>query len=171
MVRGAERIDPLLGAARLLVAPRAAEGRIIAAHVERLFERLRLHDVGVARRAMAERGDIVAKPVRVGVGDQIKAVPGCHRIAEGDHLGKLPAGIDVQQRKRQLARVKRLQCQMQKHRGILADRVEHHRSFELGCNLTKDVDCLVLERLEMRIERRLAAPVFNDIDGHSGGQS
>ena len=41
----------------LLVAPRAADRRVVAAGVERLAQRLRLHDVGVARRAVVERVD------------------------------------------------------------------------------------------------------------------
>src|ERR1700676_4173309 len=51
---GAERKNALLGTTLLLVAPRAAEGRIEAVLVERLAERLGLHDIGVQLRAVGK---------------------------------------------------------------------------------------------------------------------
>src|ERR1700704_4626102 len=54
---GAERKNALLGATRLLGAPRAAERRIEAVLVERLAERLGLHDIGVQLRAVGERAN------------------------------------------------------------------------------------------------------------------
>jgi hypothetical protein len=48
-------------------------------------------------------------------------------VAVADHVAKLPAGIHVQQRKRQLRRKERLEGKVQHRSGILADRVEHDR--------------------------------------------
>ena len=53
----ADREHALLGARLLFVAPGAAERGVEAVDVERLLERLRLHDVGVNRRAVRERID------------------------------------------------------------------------------------------------------------------
>src|SRR4029077_6609235 len=55
VLRATEGEDALLGTAFLLIAPRAPKGCIEAVLVERLPERLRLHDVGVHLRAMRER--------------------------------------------------------------------------------------------------------------------
>ena len=51
------REDALLGAALLLVAPRAAEGRVELAGVERLPQRLGLHHLGVELAAGGDRVD------------------------------------------------------------------------------------------------------------------
>ena len=55
MAGRADREDPLLGPAHLLVAPGAAEGEVEAAGVERLLQPLGLPELGVQRRAMVER--------------------------------------------------------------------------------------------------------------------
>ena len=112
---------------------------------------------------MAEWRYIVAKPVRVGVRDQLQPVFGDDLIAKRDHFRKLPAGIDMHQRKRQLARMKRLERQMQQYRRVLADRVQHDRTLEFGSHFPEDVDRLVFQRFQVRVERRLAAPVFNHV--------
>ena len=71
------------------------------------------------------------------------------RVAERDHVAELPGGIDVQQRERRLAGREGLQGQVQHHAAVLADRIEHHRPFELGGDLADDVDALGLEGLEL----------------------
>ncbi len=48
-----------------------------------------------------------------------------------------------------LRRIERLHRQMQHHRRILADGIEHHRIGELGRHLAHDVDALRLEALEV----------------------
>jgi hypothetical protein len=65
--------------------------------------------------------------------------------AEFDHLAELVGGVDVQERKRDRPRIKGLLRKTQQHRRILADRIEHHRSFELGDDLPHDVDALGFE--------------------------
>jgi hypothetical protein len=68
-------------------------------------------------------------------------------VAEGDHLGKLVAGVDVQQREGNLARVEGLLREAQHDGGILADGVEHHRAGELGDGLAQDEDAFGFEHL------------------------
>ena len=48
-----------------------------------------------------------------------------------------------------LAREERLAGQVQQHRGVLADRVEHDGPLALGDHLAHDVDGLGLQLLEM----------------------
>ena len=48
-----------------------------------------------------------------------------------------------------LRRVERLQRQVQHHRAVLADRVEHHRLLALGDRLAQDLDALGLEALKV----------------------
>jgi hypothetical protein len=71
-------------------------------------------------------------------------------VAEGDHFAELPAGVDVQQRDRRPCRVEGLEQQVQQHRTVLADRVQHHRVAELGGDLAQDVDALRFELAQMR---------------------
>ena len=48
------------------------------------------------------------------------------------------------------AGIERLQRQVQHHRAVLADRVEHHRPLALGDDLAHDVDALGFEPLQVR---------------------
>ena len=76
-------------------------------------------------------------------------VLGRERVAERDHLAELPGRVDVQERERQPAGMKRLHGQADHDRRILADRIEHDRILELGRHLTDDVDALGLELTEV----------------------
>ena len=71
-----------------------------------------------------------------------------------DHLLELVAGVDVQQRERDRARIERLLRQPEQDRRVLADRVEHHRPLELGDDLAQDVDALGFERAQVVEPRR-----------------
>src|SRR5205085_10406919 len=51
----------------LPISPRAAEGGVEAMLIERLLQRLGLHDVGVQLRAMGEGAQPQAQPLRVHV--------------------------------------------------------------------------------------------------------
>jgi hypothetical protein len=55
----------------------------------------------------------------------------------------------VQQRKRRHRRVEGLHRQVQHHRAVLADRVEHHRVVGFGDDLAHDVDALGFEALQV----------------------
>jgi hypothetical protein len=117
--------------------------------VQRLPQGLRLHHVSVDLRAVAHRPDAAGEPVRVGVDQQVEAQFLRAGVAEGDHLAELPRRVDVQQRERQPPGREGLEGEVQQHRGILADRVEHHRVLGLGDRLPEDVDALGLQPLEV----------------------
>ena len=95
---------------------------------------------------------------------QVHAEPRRRLVAKRDHLAELPGGVDMQQRKRRLARRKSLLREMQHHARILADGIEHHRIFELGDRLADDVDRLRLEAAQADImvtPVHLFNPAFN----------
>jgi hypothetical protein len=66
-------------------------------------------------------------------------------VAKRDHLAEFPGCIDVQQRKRRLARMKRLLRDVQQRARILAHRIEHHRIAEFADDLAHNVDRLGFE--------------------------
>jgi hypothetical protein len=132
------------------VATRAAERRVEGVVIERLFERLRLHDVRVQRRTVAERVDIHLDARGVDVDKEIEPESLGGFVAKRDHLTELPGRIDVQKRKGRLRRKERLDRQVQHHRAVLADGIEHDGPLALGHHLAHDVDALGLETLEMR---------------------
>jgi hypothetical protein len=150
----AEREDALLGAALFLVTPGAAEGRVEAELVERLLERLGLHDVGVHGGAVGEGVDALRDAVRVGVHDQVEAELLRDAVAQLVHRPELPAGVDVQQRKWGQSRVESLQRDVQHRRAVLADRVEHDRVVALGNDLAHDLDAFGFQTLQVREPRR-----------------
>jgi len=149
MARVAETEHALLGAALFLVAAGTADGGIVTARIERLTQTLGLHHVGVYAGAVADRADALRQPERIDVDLQLDAVARRHRIAKRVHLAEFPAGVDVQQRDRRWRRKKRLAQQMQQHRAVLADRVQHHRLAEFRRHLAQDVDALGFEAVEM----------------------
>ena len=102
-----------------------------------------------------KRVDAHLEPFGVDVHEQIEPEPLGGLVAERDHLAELPGGIDVQERKRRLGREERLQRQVQHHRAVLADRIEHHRPLALGDDLAHDVDAFGFETLKVR-ERRFS---------------
>ena len=85
----------------------------------------------------------------VGVHDQPRADLRGVPVAEVDHLAELVGRVDVQQRERDRSGMERLLRQAQEHRRVLADRIEHHRAFELGHHLAHDVDALGLEHAQV----------------------
>ena len=98
---------------------------------------------------MADRADAALEPVLVDVDDEIEPELARRAVAEGDHVAKLPGGVDMQQGERQLAGMKGLARQMQHHRRVLADGIEHHRLGAFGRDLADDVDRFGLELVEM----------------------
>ncbi len=149
MVAVAEGINPLLGPRALLVAPGAAKSRVEAVLVQSLLQRLGFHHVGVDPRAVGKRVDALAQAVFVDVDDQFQTQPLRLLVAKADHLPEFPGGIDMHQRKRRLTGIKGFQRQLQHHRGILPDRVQHHRLLELGGHLANDVNAFGFELLQM----------------------
>ena len=98
---------------------------------------------------MFERVDAAGERFRVLVHDEVDARLGCDLVAERVHVAKLPRRIDVEQRKGQRAREESLLREVEHHRRILADRIEHHRLVRLGDRLAQDMDALGLEPVEM----------------------
>src|SRR5262245_46110961 len=94
---------------------------------------------------MGDGRNAVLDALLVGMDEKIDPEPAGLAVAKGDHLAELPRRVDMEQRERRLARIEGFQRQMQHHRGILADRVEHHRVAELGRDLAHDMDALRLE--------------------------
>src|SRR5690606_998880 len=109
-----------------------------------------LHDVGVFGTAVGERVDPLRHAIRVDVSDQVQAQLGNHLVAKAVHLLEFPLGIDMHDRKRQLAREKSLACKVQHHGGVFTDRVQHHRVIELGGHLADDVDAFRLQLFQVR---------------------
>ena len=93
-----------------------------------------------ALRADQKRLRAVGDRFGVGVDDEPRADLGGVAVAELDHLAELVGRVDVQQRERDRAGIKRLLRQPQQDRRVLADRVQHHRPLELGDHLAHDVD-------------------------------
>ena len=150
MLRAAERKHTLLGAAFFLVAARAAERGVEAMHVERLLQPLRLHHVGVNGGAVRERVDALRDAVRVRVHDQLQVVLLRDLVAQLVHRLELPQRVDVQQRKRQRARIERLERDVQHRGAVLADRIQHDWLVALGDHLAHDLDALGFQALQVR---------------------
>jgi len=149
MCRGVEGKDALLRTAFFSIAAGAAERCIEAVLIERLFERDRLHHVGMHRRTVSERADARAHALLIDVDDQVEAKFGGAAIAKRDHLLKFPGSVHVQERERRLSRPERFLRKVQHHRAILVDGIEHRRLAELRGDFAHDVDALRLELGEM----------------------
>ncbi len=170
MLRGAEGEHALLGAGFLLVAARPAEGRVELVFVERLLQRLRLHDLGVKLRTVRERPDAHLDPLGIDVFDELQAPFLDDVVAELDHLAELPGRVDVEQREGRLRRIEGFHRDMQHRHGVLADRKQHHRLFAFRDSLAHDVDALRLEPIEMaeRTGRKRAHPNTSGAPGLPG---
>ena len=92
----------------------------------------------------------------VPVNDQLRADFFRVRVAKLDHLWEFVAGVDMQQRKRNLAGEERLLRQPQHHRRIFANRIHHHRVRKFGDGFSQDVDALRFEHAEMAQPSRIA---------------
>src|SRR5690554_2646009 len=98
---------------------------------------------------MSKRSNALLDPFLIGVYQQFQAERPGLLITEGDHLTKLPGSIDMQKWERWLSGIKRLHSQVQHHGRILANRVQHYRIVELGCDLTNEVDAFRLQLLKV----------------------
>ncbi len=116
--------------------------------VERLFQALGLPHIGV-QRTMIERIDPARDRLGVLVNQQFH--PGIARgfFTQRIHVAELPRRIDVQQRKGRWRRVEGLTREMQHHRAVLADRIEHYRPVGFGHHFAHDVDAFGFEPVEM----------------------
>jgi hypothetical protein len=117
--------------------------------IKRLTQGLRLHDVRVQLGTVADWANAAGEAVAIDVHDELKPKLGGTTVPERDHVAKLPGGVNVQQRKRRLARIERLQRQVQQNRRVLADGIEQHRIVALRDGLPNDVNALGLQGIEM----------------------
>ncbi len=83
--------------------------------VESLFEGLGFHDLGVFFRAMHHWADVLGDSIGIDPNQQLKANFFGHAFPEGDHVMKFPASVNMHERKRNLARMKRLLRQSEHH--------------------------------------------------------
>src|SRR5438445_3005883 len=112
MLSRTERENALLRSRFLFVTTGAPERRVEAVLVDRLLQGLRLHDVGVNRRAMDEGIDVHFQSLGINVHDEIEPQLLRHAITKLVHCAEFPRGIDVQQRKGRLGGMKRLHGEM-----------------------------------------------------------
>ena len=148
MIPVAEAVNPFLGAAFFLVAAGSAESGIESVVVESLFQGVGFHDLRVLLGAVGHRAHAVLT-FRVDPDPYFHTVLLGHQRPEPVHLAEFPLGIDMHQGKRNPARLEGLMRQVQHHGRILADGVQHHRVFELGRDLSNDVDALGFQLLEV----------------------
>ena len=107
VVGRAMREDALLGAALLLVAPGAAEGRVESAICRAPGAALRSSSLAYARRSPRRPARRPLHAVLIDMDEQIHAHARRRLVAKGDHLAEFPGGVDMQQRKRRLGTEKR----------------------------------------------------------------
>jgi hypothetical protein len=93
--------------------------------------------------------DTPRQTLAVHVNDKLEPELVRRRVAERDHVAKLPGRIDVQQWERRLDRTKSFLRDVQHHARILADRIEQDRLAKLGHRFAHDGDRLGLEPLEV----------------------
>jgi len=145
----AKGIDAFLGPRLLLIPPRTTKRRVELVFVERLLERVGLHDLRVFL-AVLQRVQPQLAALFVGVDQQLPPQLMPHvTFPERDHLAELPSGIDMHQRKRGLGRIEGFHGQLDHDRRIFADRIEHDRVLKLSRDLADDVDALRLKLLQV----------------------
>jgi len=143
----AQAEDPLLGAGAFLVAPAAAEHRVVAVLVDRVQQRHGLQRVAGAVRPFDEAA--VVDVVLHGRHFQPQAVAGHDPIAEVDDLGEVVAGVHVHDGKRDVRGPERLRGEREHDDRVLATGEQQRGTLELGRDLTHDVDRLGLEYVEL----------------------
>ena len=151
-------VDALLGAGLLLVAPAATEGGGEAVLLEGVEQGADLEAVAAGLAVVDD--DAVGDGLLDAGHDQADAEPADPVVAAGEDLGEVVAGVDLEDRERDLGGVEGLLGQPHHDDGVLAAGEHQHRLLELGGDLAEDVDRLRLELVE------LAEPVVGMRDGH-----
>ena len=141
--------DALLGPGTLLVAARAADGRIEAVLGDGVEEGHRLE--AVARRprsGLLDHAALVDRLLDAGH-DEALAELGQAPVAVLEGLGEVVPGVDVHDRERETGRSEGLLRQAQQDDRVLAAREEEDRRAGLGGDLAHDGHGLRLERVEV----------------------
>ena len=144
-----QRKDALFRPRSFFVAPRAAKRGLELTGLESIEQGLRLEQPATSLRAHGEGLRTVGKRFLVAVDDQPRPNRPGVVVAKFDHLAELVGGVHVQQRKRDAPGIERLLREPKQDRGVLADRVEHHRPLELCDHFPDDVDALGFERAQV----------------------
>ena len=143
----AERIDTFFRPALLFIATSASESGIELIFIERMQQRLRLHQVRMHLASVRERPYTGIECLHIGFHDQVPSEFLRIVVAELNHLLELPFGIDVHQRERNFSRRKSLFCQANHDGRVFSDRIKHHRILKLGSYLPDDMDRLCFQLL------------------------
>jgi len=122
--------------------------------VERLLQPFSLPQIGV-QRAMVERVDPARHRVGILMDEQFHPRLARGAVTERVHVAELPGRIDMEERERRRRRIEGLLRQVQHHRAVLADRIEHHGTLGLRHHFAQDVDTLRFQPLQVRERRRL----------------
>ena len=110
---------------------------------------LGFHQVGVYLAAVSKGTHSLLVGFPVVFDDQVPIMFCGISVAEFDHFTEFPFRVDVHERERYAAGVKRFFGQPHHYRGILADRIEHHRVAEFGSYFADDMDGFGFQRLQM----------------------
>ena len=128
----------------------ATEGRIESVQIQRLFERVRLHDFGVLF-AVLTRVNSQFEPLMIDVNNQFDTqLIFDVVVAELDHLLEFPSRIDMQKRKWRLGWIERFERQVRHDRRVLAHGVEHDGLLKFRSHLSNNVDALGFQLLKVR---------------------
>ncbi len=140
-------VDALLGAGLLLVAASATEGGREALLLERVEQGADLQPVAAGLPVvddhavldgLLDAGDDQAQPESVDP-----------RVAAGEDLGEVVAGVDLEHGEGDLGGVERLLGEPQHDDGVLAAGEHQHRLLELGGDLAEDVDGLRFQLVQL----------------------
>jgi hypothetical protein len=134
-----ERQDALLGPGLVLVPAGAAEGSVELVGVDGVEQGRGLQ--AIARRDGARVGHPALVDGVLDLGDE-ETRPLCLdlRIAVGEHLGEVVAGVDMEDGEGDPSRLERLGGQVEQDRRVLASAEEQDRALRLGGHLAYDED-------------------------------
>ena len=93
--------------------------------------------------------DALGKRLLDGADDELRAELFGAAVAKLDEFGKFVAGLDVQERHRNVRRTERLFRETQQADGILAAGKKQDGTFKLGRDFTHDVNRLGFQILQM----------------------
>lgn len=122
---GAEGKHTFLGARFFFIPTRTSEGRIKPMFIKRLFQPFGLPHVRM-QCAVIKGVDALFLSLRVLVHDQFHPRVFRGLIAQFIHLLEFPSRIHMHQWKRRGRGIKRLFRQVQHHRAVLANRIQHN---------------------------------------------
>ena len=138
--------DPFLCPSFVLVAAGAAEDGVELPAGDGVEQRLGLQGVPGPVGAFAQATVVdVALDLRH---REVKAVLLGGLVTEADDLVEVVSGVDVEKSERNLRRPERLRREVEDRHGVLAAGEQQHGTFELGGDLTDDVDRFGFEDVE-----------------------